>query len=126
MFILMGLLPISRKQGHRERGKIMYEIDFSELPDMTNTWIQNIWEYRNRYIVCKGGGGSGKSYGIVQLNVYRFLAEQGHRYLVVRKVGKTMRESIFALIQEIISSYGCMELCKINKTDMAIECINGN
>ena len=103
-----------------------YEIDFESLPNMTNDWIQRIWDNRQRYVVCKGGGGSGKSYGVIQLNVYRFIAEPGHKYLVVRKVAKTMRESIFALIQEIIISYDCMPLCKVNKTDMAIECINGN
>jgi phage terminase large subunit len=103
-----------------------YIIDFEALPSMTNKWIQKLWENRDRYVVCKGGGGSGKSYGVIQLNVYRFISEPGHRYLVIRKVAKTMRESIFALIQEIISSYGCMPLCKVNKTDMTIECVNGN
>ena len=104
----------------------MYEVDFTDLPKLLNKWIKNIWSDRNRYIVAKGGGGSGKSYGIVQLNVYRCITEPGHKYLVVRKVGKTIRESIFALIQEIISSFDCMPLFKVNKTDMTIECINGN
>jgi phage terminase large subunit len=104
----------------------MYEVDFSDLGEMLNDWIKNIWNDRNRYIVAKGGGGSGKSYGVCQLNVYRCIAEPGHRYLVVRKVAKTIRESIFQLIQEIISSYGCMSLFTINKSDMTISCVNGN
>jgi len=104
----------------------MYEVDFSILPKLMNKWIIDLRNDRNRYVCCKGGGGSGKSYGIVQLNVYRCITEVGHKYLVVRKVGKTIRESIFALIQEIISSYDCMPLFKVNKTDMTIECINGN
>lgn len=104
----------------------MYEVDFTALPKLLNKWIINLRNDRNRYIICKGGGGSGKSYGIIQLNVYRCINEPGHKYLVVRKVGKTIRESIFALIQEVISSYDCMPLFKVNKTDMTIECINGN
>jgi len=104
----------------------VYEVDFSILPKLMNKWIIDLRNNRNRYICCKGGGGSGKSYGIIQLNVYRCITEPGHKYLVVRKVGKTIRESIFALIQEIISSYDCMPLFKVNKTDMTIECVNGN
>jgi len=104
----------------------MYEVDFTELPKLMNKWIINLRNDHNRYICCKGGGGSGKSYGIIQLNVYRCITETGHRFLVVRKVGKTIRESIFTLIQEVISSYNCMPLFKINKTDMTIECVNGN
>lgn len=101
-------------------------VDFSRLPEMTNKWIQNIWINRYRYVICKGGGGSGKSYGIVQLNVYRFLTEPGHKYLVVRKVAKTIKESIFQLIKDIISSFGCTSLVKIMETDKSIECKNGN
>lgn len=109
-----------------EISKTTYNVNFEALPLMTNTWIQKLWMNRQRYVVCKGGGGSGKSYGIIQLNVYRFIAEKGHKYLVVRKVAKTMRESIFQLIIDIISSYSCMDLVKVNKTDMTIECLNGN
>ena len=104
----------------------MYDIDFSGLKDMTNKWIQDIWNDRNRYIVCKGGGGSGKSFGIAQLLVYRMLAEEGHKILVIRKVGNDLRESCFSLLKEVISLYGCDKLFTINKTDMSIECINGN
>jgi phage terminase large subunit len=104
----------------------MFEVDFSELPSMLNDWVKGIWEDRNRYIVCRGGGGSGKSFGIAQLLVYRMIVETGHNILVVRKVGNSLRESCFSLLKETISSYGCNDLFKINKTDMTIECINGN
>ena len=104
----------------------MYNVDFSDLPNMLNNWIKKIWENRNRYIVCRGGGGSGKSFGIAQLLVYRMISEPGHNILVVRKVGNSLRESCFSLLKETISSYGCNDLFKINKTDMTIECVNGN
>lgn len=104
----------------------MYEVDFTQLPAMLNDWIKAIWSTRTRYMCFKGGGGSGKSFGIVQLLIYRMIAEQGHKILVVRKVGTTLRESCFALALEVISLYGCESLFKINKTDMLITCINGN
>lgn len=101
-------------------------VDFSDLPYRLNDWIIDIWENRNRFIVCKGGGGSGKSVGIAQLLVYRTIVEPGHNILVVRDTQRSLRESCFALIKATISSYGCMNLFKINKTDMTIECVNGN
>lgn len=104
----------------------MYNIDFTELKELTNKWVQNIWDNRQRYVVCKGGGGSGKSYGIAQLLVYRMIAEEGHNCLVIRKVGNTLRESCFNLLKEVIYLYGCEKLFIINKTEMSIECINGN
>lgn len=104
----------------------MYEVDFSELPDMVNDWIADMWEDRKRYIVCKGGAGSGKSVGIAQILTYRVIAEPGHKVLVVRKVGKDLRESCFSLIKETISSYSCSELFETNKTDMTLTCLNGN
>jgi len=73
-----------------------------------------------------GSAGSGKSYGIAQLLVYRMLAEENHNVLVIRKVGNTLRESCFNLLKEVISLYGCEKLFTINKSDMSIECINGN
>mgnify|MGYP000860190875 FL=1 len=104
----------------------MYEVDFTELPKLLNDWIKNIWNDRNRYMCFKGGGGSGKSFGIVELLIYRMIAEQGHKILVVRKVGTTLRESCFALALEVINLYSCDKLFKINKTEMTITCINGN
>lgn len=103
-----------------------YEVDFLELPKMMNDWVVKLFNNRSRYICCKGGGGSGKSYGIMQLIIYRVIAEPGHKVLIIRKVGTTLRESVFSLAIEIINLYGCSSLFKINKTDMAIECINGN
>lgn len=103
-----------------------YQVDFTQLPKMMNSWVIKLFNDRNRYIVAKGGGGSGKSYGIMQLIIYRVIAEPGHKVLVIRKVGTTLRESVFSLAVEIIHLYGCSSLFKINKTDMAIECINGN
>lgn len=104
----------------------MYAVDFTELPNMLNDWIKDIWNDRSRYMCFKGGGGSGKSYGIVQLLVYRIIAEPGHKILVVRKVGATLRESCFSLVLEVIALYGCEKLFSVNKTEMSITCINGN
>lgn len=105
----------------------MINIDFSRLGELLNDWVKTIFYDRTRHIVCKGGGGSGKSYGIAQILVYRMIAEQGHKILVIRKVDNTLRDSCFALIKEVISLYKCEELFDINKSEMTItNKFNGN
>jgi phage terminase large subunit len=50
---------------------------------------------KHRYLVFKGGGGSGKSIYAGRHILERCTTEPGHRWLVVRKVGRTLRESCF-------------------------------
>lgn len=105
----------------------MVHIDFSQLGDMLNDWVKDIFNCRDRFLVCKGGGGSGKSFGIAEILVYRMIAEEGHKMLIIRKVDNTLRDSCFALIKEIISLYKCDDLFLINKSDMTItNKYNGN
>lgn len=104
----------------------MYEIDFTELPELVNDKFYPLLVNKNRYLVLVGGGGSGKSVFAAQKVIYRTLAEDKHRILVVRKVAKTLRESCFILIRQIISDWGLSQLFNVNKTDMKITCINGN
>ena len=105
----------------------MINIDFSKLGEMLNDWVKNIFYNRSRFVVCKGGGGSGKSFGIAQILVYRMIAEEGHKMLVIRKVDNTLRDSCFALIKEVIYLYNCQDLFTINKSEMTItNKYNGN
>lgn len=101
-------------------------IDLTNLPDITNEIFYPLYNNRDRYLVLYGGGSSGKSVFVAQKIIYRMLTEQGHRFLVVRKVGRTLRESCFALLRSIISEWGMTELFNINKSDLYISCVNGN
>ena len=49
----------------------------------------------HRYLVLKGGGGSGKSVFAGRKILERCVSEPGHRFLVCRKVARTLRESCF-------------------------------
>lgn len=81
----------------------------------------------SRYLVLYGGGGSGKSYFAAEKVVYRIVSEKGHRILVVRKVAKTMRASVFTLMKEIIGNWGLSGLFVVNKSEMTLKCTeNGN
>ena len=82
---------------------------------------------KNRYAVLYGGAGSGKSYVAAQKVLARLLGEGSHKILVIRKVARTLRESVFALFKELIFNLGLDEEFKINETNMSIECkFNGN
>lgn len=69
-----------------------------------------------------GGAGSGKSKFVAQRTVLDLL--QGFRnYLCLRKVDNTIRQSTFAEIRDVISSWSLSEHFAINKSDMTITCI---
>ena len=55
---------------------------------------------QHRHLVLKGGGGSGKSIFAGQKVTERCVSEPGHRFLVVRKVAKTLRQSCFHQLAE--------------------------
>lgn len=57
----------------------------------------------------------------------RLLNEAPHKFLVLRKVGATIKNSVFALFKDIIVSENLQNLFLINKSDFTITCkINGN
>lgn len=75
---------------------------------------------RHRYLVLKGGGGSGKSIFAGRKVLERVISEPGHRWLVLRKVGKTLRNSCFAqLLGQLREHYPAVRY-RVNKTDMEI------
>ena len=81
----------------------------------------------NRYAVLYGGAGSGKSYVAAQKIILRTVSETPHKFLIVRKVARTLRESVFALLKSIIWDLGLEDIFKINETNMSFECLlNGN
>jgi len=59
---------------------------------------------KNRYLLLYGGAGSGKSEFIARKIVYRCLSESNHRYLVLRKVRKTCKDSIVPTLLEVLDT----------------------
>ncbi|KEH85286.1 hypothetical protein Z966_07630 [Clostridium novyi A str. NCTC 538] len=82
-------------------------------------------DYSTRINVFYGGAGSGKSKFVVQKMLYKLLNEK-RKCLVTRKVGSTIRESIFQEFKTLIGDLGIYNQCNINKTDMTIELPNGS
>ena len=62
---------------------------------------------QSRYQVLWGGAGSGKSHIVARKILYRVLKESDvqHKFLIARKVNKTLKRSVFTLFKNIISKY---------------------
>ena len=69
----------------------MIKIDLTAIPELTNEIYYPLYKDTNRYLLLYGGAGSGKSVFAAQKTLVRLLTEKPHRFLVVRKVAKTLR-----------------------------------
>lgn len=85
-----------------------------------------IFEDENRFLIVYGGAGSGKSVAVMQKILIRVLSEENHRFVIARKVARTLRVSVFQLFKDLISSLDLEDNFKINKTDMTITNIKNN
>lgn len=80
----------------------------------------------SRYLVLKGGGGSGKSIFAGRKVLERVTSEPGHRWLVCRKVGRTLRNSCFDQLRGQIGEFYPNAGARANKSDMTITFRNGS
>lgn len=89
-------------------------------------YLPYIKDYKTRVNVFYGGAGSGKSYFVMQKIVLKALDSQ-RKVLIVRKVGATLKESVWSLTLELIHTGGLAPTVKqINKSDLTIEFLNGS
>ena len=74
-----------------------------------------------------GGGSSGKSHGVIQKVVLKALQpwKTPRRVLFMRKVGRTIRDSIFEDVIRCLSSFKILPYCKVNMSDYRITLPNG-
>lgn len=79
-----------------------------------------------RYLVFYGGAGSGKSFFVVERFVYKMLKNKMFNLLVVRKTGKSNRDSTFALFKQIISKWNLNKYFKVNESDLRVKCLLNN
>ena len=89
-------------------------------------YLPYIRDYKTRVNVFYGGAGSGKSYFVMQKIILKALDSQ-RKVLIVRKVGATLKESVWSLTLELIHTGGLTPTVKqINKSDLTIEFLNGS
>lgn len=99
---------------------------YNHLRETSNEAFLPLFADESRYLVLKGGGGSGKSVFAARKLVERCIAEPRHRFLVCRKVARTLRESCFALLRETISQHYPNAGAKVAKGDLRITFPNGS
>lgn len=77
---------------------------------------------QSRYQVIWGGAGSGKSHIVARKFLYRLLKESHckHNFLIIRKVDRTIKRSVFALMISIIKRWKLYKDFDINKTDKTL------
>lgn len=103
------------------------EINISISKKVFNKAFIHLLECVKRYLILYGGAGSGKSYFICERYLYKLLKNKTCNLLVVRKTGKSNRDSTYALFKQIISKWKLNKYFKINESDLRIKCLlNGN
>lgn len=99
-----------------------FEIDLSGLRSRINPrYWPLLWD-EHRFLVMRGGAGSGKSVFAVQKILTRLAREEGarHKFLIIRKVLNTQRHSTFALFEEVLAAWGWSDLCTVNRGNLEI------
>lgn len=82
-------------------------------------------DYSHRYEVYYGGAGSGKSVFVCQKLIVKACARK-RKVLVIRKVGTTLKDSVFDLFLGMLSKWGLLPYCKVNQSNYTIKLPNGS
>lgn len=99
---------------------------FKQISATNNkTFIPLLFD-QHRYLVLKGGGSSGKSVLACRKVLERATSEPGHRILVCRKVGKSVKQSCYKQMLKMLSDYYPDSGWKTNQSDMTIRFKNGS
>lgn len=105
-------------------------INIRDLIDNINPSFKPLLVDQNRFMILRGGAGSGKSYFAAQKCILRILLGmvngQTHNILVVRKTSPSGRRSTFPLIKEIMTDWYLRDLIHINKTEQTFTFKNGS
>lgn len=82
--------------------------------------------WHRRFNVFRGGAGSGKSHALYQYCIYDCLLNNYKRWLMIRKTGESLKESVYEGIVKLLSESELYGHVKINKTEKRIEFSNGS
>lgn len=99
---------------------------YQALRETNNDKFLPLFFDEHRYLVLMGGGGSGKSIFAGRKILERAVSEPGHRILVCRKVGKTIRDSCFRQLCGQLAEHYAGVGYRIKHSDMRISFANGS
>lgn len=104
----------------------MYQVNWCDWSDIINEAFVPLIDNKDRYIICKGGRGSSKSDATAKKLIYRCLSENYFRYILIRNVYGTIKDSSYQTIKDIIYDLGLQDLFEFKIQPLEIHCINGN
>lgn len=113
----------------RNDDRINVALWWKNLKETNNACFLPLFFDEHRFLVLKGGGGSGKSIFAGRKILERATSEPGHRALVVRKVARTLRRSCFDQLKDQAYTYYPEHVAFIPKgenSDMYIKLKNGS
>lgn len=89
--------------------------------------FDSLFDYTHFVEVWYGGASSGKSHGVVQKVVLKALKRWKYprKVLWLRKVDRTIQDSIFTDVIDCLSTWKLLPLCKVNKSNRTINLPNG-
>lgn len=90
-----------------------------------DVYFPYLTDYSNRYEIYYGGAGSGKSVFVCQKLIVKACASK-RKVLVIRKFGTTLKDSVFQLFRDTLSSWGLLPYCKVNLSSYTITMPNGS
>lgn len=79
-----------------------------------------------RYRILYGGAGSGKSHYAGQETILNMLSSGEYAYLVVRKTNKSIKNSVYKLLMDVINEAELGSYFQCNRSDMSITCVTGS
>lgn len=90
-------------------------------------FYKRLFDYTHFTEVYYGGASSGKSHGVVQKVIIKAIQPWKHprKVLWLRKVGATVRDSIWTDVKLGLSALGLLPYCKVNESNFQITLPNG-
>lgn len=85
-----------------------------------------IFDWDSRFYMIVGSYGSSKSYNAAIKLVLKAAQEPNRKILVCRQVFRTLKESCFDVLKEIIYTLGLEKVCKFKTSPLTIEFVNGS
>lgn len=111
------------------RPKINIILQFDKPSKVFNKHIYDtLFDYSKFTEIHYGGASSGKSHGVVQKVVVKACKawRKPRKVLFLRKVGRSIKDSIFADVLACLSDFDLLDRCKVNMTDFRITLPNGS
>jgi phage terminase large subunit len=100
------------------------KFDLSGVRKRVNPYYWPLMWDKHRFLVMRGGAGSGKSVFAAQKFLVRLMREYDarHKFAILRKVMSTHRHSTFALLHGLIHEWGWGDHFTISKSNLEITC----